>query len=122
MIKRTVLLITLAAGVGATLPQKADADYNCAIGPITAVTANSITVQEREGTRTFTVDRSTRYTTWPTNGRWQAITRLDRDQLFFESRLLEAGRLVAIHPRRDGTDVARWVQVAIDRPTSILGY
>ena len=115
MIKRTVLLITLAAAVGATLPRTADADYDCALGPITAVTANSITIQERETTRTFGIDCCTRYTTWPTRGRWQAITLLNMRELFTTSRLLDIGRFVAIHPRHDGTNVARWVQISLDK-------
>ena len=117
MIRRTVLLITLAAVAGATLPRSTDANYDCATGRITGVTANSITVYDKE-TRTFAVDGGTRFTSWPTNGRWQAITRLDPRQLYCDSRLLDIGRLVAVHPRHDGTSVARWVQVAIDAPGS----
>ena len=116
MLKRTVILITLAAAVGATVPQRAGADYDCAVGKIMAIGGGSITVFDKEA-RTFTVDSRTRYTSWPTNGRWQAITRLDADELlYYNSRLLEVGRLVAIHPRHDGTNVARWVQISIDQP------
>jgi hypothetical protein len=114
MIKRTVLIITLAAGVGATLPQSSDASYECMTGRITAVTGNTITAVSHRESRTFTVDRQTRFTAWPTDGRWQSIAPLRTRQLYCNSRLLEVGRLVTIHPRHDGTDTARWVQVAIN--------
>ena len=114
MIKRTVLIFTLAAGVGATLPQRSDANYDCMTGRITAVTANTITAVSHRESRTFLVDRQTRFTAWPTDGRWQSIAPLRTRQLYCNSRLLEVGRLVTIHPRHDGTDTARWVQVAID--------
>ena len=127
MIKRTALFITLAAIVGTTLPRKSDANYDCMTGRITGVTGNSITVYDRES-RTFTVDRDTRFTAWPTNGRWQAIARLDTRDHYCDKaarrtwttytdqsgRLLDVGRLVAVHPRHDGTNTARWVQVAMD--------
>ena len=113
MIKRTVLIITLAAGVFATLPKTSDAHYDCMTGRISAVTGNTITVTHRES-RTFLVDRGTRFTAWPTRGRWQEIARLNQRQLYCNSRLLDVGRLVTVHPRHDGTDAARWVQVAVD--------
>lgn len=113
MIKRTVLLITLAAVVGTTIPRRAGANYDCMTGRITTVTGNTITVYDRES-RTFTVDSRTRFTAWPTNGGWQKIRMLDQRQLFCRSRLLDVGRLVAVHPRHDGTDAARWVQIAVD--------
>jgi hypothetical protein len=129
MIRRSVLVITLAAAVGATLPQRSDANYDCMTGRITGVTANTITVYDKES-RTFTVDPDTRFTSWPTNGRWQAITRLDTRAHYCDraarrtwtsytdqsGRLLDIGRLVAVHPRHDGTNTARWVQVAINAP------
>lgn len=115
MVKRTLLFVTLAAVLGTTLPRTSDANYDCATGRITGVTGNSITIFDRE-TRTFTVDRGTRFTAWPTNGGWQRITLLSRRELYCNSRLLDVGRLVAVHPRHDGTSVARWVQVAIDEP------
>jgi hypothetical protein len=135
MIKRAVLVVTLAAGVGATLPQRSDANYDCMTGRITGVTGNSITVYDKES-RTFTVDRDTRFTSWPTHGRWQAIARLNTRDHYCDraarrtwtsytgqsDRLLDVGRLVAVHPRHDGTDVARWVQVAIDAPLIDVGY
>jgi hypothetical protein len=114
MIRRSLLLITLAGVVCATLPQRAGANYDCAVGRITAVTGNSITVYDKE-TRTFTVDSETKYTTWPTQGAWQGITRIDPRELYCNSKYLDIGTLVAIHPRHDGTNVARWVQVAIDQ-------
>jgi len=114
MIKRTVLVIALVAVVGATLPRSVAGNYDCAVGRITAVTGNSITVFDRE-TRTFTVDRHTRYTNWPTQGAWQAIRLLDPRELYCNSTYLSVGSLVAIHPRHDGTNVARWVQVATDQ-------
>jgi hypothetical protein len=115
MIKRTLLLVTLAAVLGTTVPQRAGANYDCAVGRITSVTGNSISVYDKED-RTFTVDSRTRYTSWPTRGRWQEIALLDPQRLFTDSRLLEPGRLVAIHTRHDSTGVARWVQVAVDEP------
>jgi hypothetical protein len=120
MIRRSVLVITLAAVVGATLPQKAGANYDCAVGRITEVTGNTITVFDKE-TRLFTVDSYTRYTNWPTRGRWQSIRRIDTEQLYCNSSYLSVGTLVAIHPRHDGTNVARWVQVATDQ-TGDGGY
>jgi hypothetical protein len=119
MLKRTVLVVTLAAVVGATIPQKAGANYDCAIGRITAVTANSISVFDREA-RTFTLDNRTQYTAWPTHGRWQAITLLDRERLFNNSGLLTPGALVAVHTRHDATNVARWVQISIDAPFQLV--
>jgi len=115
MIRRTLLLAALAAVLGTTLPRTSDANYDCATGRITGVTGNSITIFDKE-TRTFAVDSGTRFTTWPTNGGWQSITLLSRRQLYCDSRLLDVGRLVTVHPRHDGTSVARWVQVAIDQP------
>ena len=120
MVRRSVLVITLAAVVGATLPQKAGANYDCAVGRITDVTGNTITVFDKE-TRLFAVDSHTRYTNWPTQGAWQAIRRLNTEQLYCNSSYLSVGTLVAIHPRHDGTNVARWVQVATDQ-TGNGGY
>jgi len=120
MVRRSVLVITLAAVVGATLPQKAGANFDCAVGRITQVTGNTITVFDKEA-RLFTVDSRTRYTNWPTRGRWQAIRRLDKEELYCNSSVLTEGTLVAIHPRHDGTNVARWVQVATDQ-TGSGGY
>jgi hypothetical protein len=135
MIKRTALFITLAAVVGTTVPRKTDANYDCMTGRISAVTGNTITVYDKES-RTFTVNRDTRFTSWPTNGRWQDIARLNTREHYCDrrghrtwtsytdqsGRLLDVGRLVAVHPRHDGTDVARWVQVAIDAPLADVGY
>jgi hypothetical protein len=135
MIKRTALFITLAAIVGTTLPQRSDANYDCMTGRITGVTGNTITVFDRES-RTFTVDGSTRFTAWPTNGRWQSIARLDNRDHYCDrfarrtwttytgqsDRLLEPGTLVAVHPRHDGTNTARWVQVAMDARLVGGGY
>ena len=120
MVRRSVLVITLAAVVGATLPQKAGANFDCAVGRITEVTGNTITVFDKE-TRLFAVDSHTRYTNWPTRGAWQAIRRLNTEQLYCNSSYLSVGTLVAIHPRHDGTNVARWVQVATDQ-TGDSGY
>jgi hypothetical protein len=120
MIRRSLLLIALAGVVGATLPQRAGANYDCAIGRITAVTGNTITVFDKE-TRIFAVDSHTRYTSWPTNGRWQSITWLDPQRLYTDSRLLEIGRLVAVHTRHDNTNVARWVQIAVNQPYQLVG-
>jgi hypothetical protein len=121
MIKRTALFITLAAIVGTTVPQRSDANYDCMTGRITAATANTITVFDKES-RTFTVDRHTRFTAWPTQGRWQMIARINQRQVFCDSRALDIGRLVAVHPRHDGSNTARWVQVAVNAPLSDAGY
>ena len=110
MIRGTVLFVTLTAIVSTTVPQRADAGYGCAVGRITSLSANSITVFDKES-RTFAVDSRTRYTNWPTQGAWQAIRRIDPQELY-------CGSLVAVHPRHDGTNVARWVQVATDQSDS----
>ena len=107
MMKRMLLFIALVVTVGTGLPNKAVAD-RCTRGRITALTANSMTVFEDESL-TFTLDGRTRYTRWPTNGRWQSITELN-------AWSLDIGRLVYVHPRHDGTNAARWVQVATDAP------
>ena len=60
MIKRILLLIAVAALVGTALPKNTVADQ-CATGRITGLTANSITVYDRE-TLTFTTDSRTQYT------------------------------------------------------------
>lgn len=105
MIKRTLLLIALAAVVGTALPSKAVAGRGTT-GRITDVTATSISVQDREIV-TFTLDSRTQYTKWITQKPWQQDTRLN-------TRALRVGRLVAIHPRKDDGNVADWVQIATD--------
>ena len=105
MINRTLLFIALAAIVGTALPGKAVAGRG-ATGRITDVSATSISVQDKEVV-TFTLDSRTHYTKWITQKPWQEDTRLD-------ARALRAGRLVAVHPRKDDGSVADWVQVATD--------
>jgi hypothetical protein len=121
MIKRTALFITLAAVVGTTLPQKADAGYGCTTGRVAALTANSISVVDRERVVTFGRDGRTQYTKWITQGGWQQPTRFDQKLIPCDLRVLgfdplglEVGRLVVVHPRHSNDNVARWVQVASD--------
>jgi len=112
MMKRILLLIALAAGLGMTLPHNAAADHQCAYGRITALGPNSISIFNRddnEGVMTFTVDSRTRYTKWVTQGPWQ-------QNIQYDSRLLDIGRLVAVHGGHDGRIPASWVQVATDVP------
>ena len=105
MIKRTLLLIALAAIVGTALPSKAVAGRG-ATGRITDVSATSISVLDKEVV-TFTLDSRTHYTKWITQKPWQEDTRLD-------ARSLRVGRLVAVHARKDAGSVADWVQIATD--------
>lgn len=105
MIKRTLFLIALAAVVATAVPKSAVAD-RCTRGRITSLTANSISVHETE-TLTFGLDSRTQYTKWITRGRWQEQTELSADALY-------VGELVYVHERHDGTNTARWVQVATD--------
>ena len=105
MIKRTLLLIVLAAIVGTALPSKAVAGRG-ATGRVTDVSATSISVRDKE-VLTFTLDGRTHYTKWITQKPWQEDTRLD-------ARALRVGRLVAVHPRKDDANVADWVQIATD--------
>jgi hypothetical protein len=105
MIKRTLVLIALAAIVGAALPTKAVAGRG-ATGRITDLTATSMSVQDKEIV-TFTLDSRTHYTKWVTQKPWQEDTRLD-------ARALRVGRLVAVHSRKDEGSVADWVQIATD--------
>ena len=105
MIKRTLLLIALAAIVGTAFPSRAVAGRG-ATGRVTDVTAASISVRDKEIV-TFTLDSRTHYTKWITHKPWQEDTRLD-------ARALRVGRLVAVHPRKDDGSVADWVQIATD--------
>ena len=105
MIKRMLLIVVLAASAAMALPDRVGAD-RCAGGRITALTPNSITFYDRESL-TFTWDSRTHFTKWITQGRWQQPTDLTADSL-------DIGRLVYVHPRHDGTNAARWVQIATD--------
>ena len=105
MIKRTLLLIALAALVGTALPSKAVAGRG-ATGRIADVSATSMSVLDREMV-TFTFDSRTHFTKWITQKPWQEDTRLD-------ARALKVGRLVAVHPRTGDARVADWVQIATD--------
>ena len=122
MIKRILLFIGLAAVVGTAVPNNAVAD-RCTRGRITALTfavepvqpvgdkpyyvrLGSMTVREDEDL-TFSLDGRTRYTKWITQGPWQEQTGLSADALYI-------GELVYVHQRHDGTDAARWVQIATD--------
>lgn len=105
MIKRMLLVITLAGAAAMALPDRAAAD-RCTRGRITSLTANSMTVFENE-TLSFGLDSRTRYTKWITKGPWQQSTDVTADALY-------VGELVYVHQRHDGTDAARWVQIATD--------
>jgi hypothetical protein len=113
MIKRMLLFIALVATVGTALPNKAVAD-RCTRGRITDLTADSMSVFEDE-TLTFTLDSRTHYTKWITTGPWQQQTELSAYDL-------EIGRLVYVHQRHDGTNAARWVQIATDVPDYVPTY
>jgi hypothetical protein len=110
MLKRTLLLVALSIGVGAVLPGNAAGD-RCIVGRVTSLTPTSITVFHHE-TLTFTTDRHTRYTKLITHGGWQQSDILTPAQ--FQAGALDVGRLVAVHPRYDDPNVARWVQIATD--------
>lgn len=110
MIKRILLLAALAIGAGVVLPGQAAGD-RCIVGRVTALTPTSITVFHHE-TLTFTTDIHTRYTKLITHGGWQQSDHLTPAQ-FYEGAL-DVGRLVAVHPRYDNPNVARWVQIATD--------
>jgi len=105
MLRHLLLLIVLASVVGMALPSKAVAGRG-ATGRITAVSATSISVQDKEVV-TFAVDNRTHYTKWITQKPWQGDTRLD-------ARALRVSLLVAVHPRKEDGSVADWVQVATD--------
>ena len=110
MIKRMLLFAVLAATAAMALSNRAGAD-KCANGRITAFTPNSITVYD-DGLMTFTVDGRTRFTKWITQGPWQQQTEL-------RPYWLSIGQLVYVHQRHDGTNTARWIQVASDEPLRI---
>jgi hypothetical protein len=107
MIKRILLLIASVAVVGTALPGKAVAD-RCTTGRVTALTATSISVYDRENI-TFSMDSRTRYTFWITKGPWQQNTQVTPEMLYED---LYVGQLVAVHPRHDNENLARWVQIA----------
>jgi hypothetical protein len=136
MIKRTLLLIALAAALGTTVPQNAAANHECAYGRITALGPNSISVYVRDdnlGVVTFTVDSRTHYTKWITQGPWQQniqFNRYDRYDRYdrygryvryggYDVPLLDIGQLVAVHGGHDGRTAAFWVQVATDVPRDL---
>ncbi len=105
MTTRTFFIMALTALVATALPSKAGAGRG-ATGRLTAVSAASISVQDKELV-TFTLDNRTHYSKWITQKPWQEDARLD-------ARALRVGRLVAVHPRQDDGSVADWVQVATD--------
>lgn len=107
MIKRMLLFVAIAASAAMALPNSAGAD-RCVGGRITALTPNSITVYD-DGLNTFTVDGRTRFTKWVTRAPWQQSTALS-------NHWLSIGELVYVHQRHDGTNTARWIQVATDAP------
>jgi putative copper export protein len=106
VIKRILLFIALVAVVGTTFPGKAAAE-RCITGRVTALTATSISVYDRETTVTFSLDNRTRYTKWITKRPWQQSIQLRP----WEPDL---GQLVVVHSRHDDDSFARWVQVATD--------
>jgi len=110
MLTRTLLFVALALGAGAVLPPTAAGD-RCIVGRVTAITPSSISVFHHE-TLTFTTDSHTRFTKLITHGGWQQSDRLTPAQ--FYAGALDVGRLVAVHPRSDDPNVARWVQIATD--------
>jgi hypothetical protein len=111
MIKRMLLVFAIAATTAMALPHRAVAD-RCTDGRITAFTPNSITVYDDNQLMTFNVDGRTRFTKWITQGPWQQQTEL-------RPYWLSIGQLVYVHQRHDGTNTARWIQVASDEPLRI---
>ncbi len=105
MIKRTILLIALAAIVSTALPTNVAAGREY-VGRITDVTATSVSVRSSEIV-TFTLDERTQYTKWITQKPWQEETRLQQGAL-------KVGRLVALHARNEDGRVAEWIQIATD--------
>ena len=86
MIRRTVLLIALAAVAGATLPQNAAANYDCADRAYHRSDPNSITVYNKDDNEgTFTVDSRTRFTRSgpPRGGGRTSVDRYAAAQLRF---------------------------------------
>jgi len=110
MFTRSLLMAALAIGAGAVLPGRAAGD-RCIVGRVMALTPTSITVFHHE-TLTFTTDAHTRYTKLITQRPWQQSDHLTPAQ--FLEGALDVGRLVAVHPRDDDPNVARWVQIATD--------
>jgi hypothetical protein len=111
MIKRLLLLIPMTAAIVGTVPTgRATADV-CAYGRVTALSATSITVFDREPV-TYTLDSRTRYTRLITQWRWQTSTYITPAEFYFGA--LDVGRLVAVHMRHEEPGVARWVQIATD--------
>jgi len=105
MLKRTLLVLGLVALLGNTFSSNSLAD-RCTTGRVTAVSATSISIYDRE-TLTFALDGRTRYTKWITNGRWQEATEL-------HVGVLDVGQLVVVHPWHNDENSARWVQIATD--------
>ena len=105
MLKRTLLVLGLVALLGNAFASNSLAD-RCTTGRVTAVSATSISVYDRE-TLTFAMDDRTQYTKWITKGPWQQATAL-------HVGVLDVGQLVVVHPRHDDANVARWVQIATD--------
>lgn len=103
--KRMLLLLVLIPGLGIALPTKAVAS-NTIVGRITDYSATSLSVRDRE-ILTVTLDDRTTYTKLITQKPWQEDTRLS-------AAALSSGRYVAVHVRKDNSNVADWVQIATD--------
>src|SRR5262245_17487053 len=107
MLKRTPLLLALAAGFSLALSGHAVAS-NTIVGRITDYSATSLSVRAGEMV-TMTIDDRTTYTKWITQKPWGEETRLT-------AAALGIGRLVAVHRRKDDGSLAEWVQIATDVP------
>jgi len=105
MLKRMLLVLGLAALLGNAFASNTLAD-RCTTGRVTAVSATSISVYDRE-TITFAMDGRTQYTKWITKGPWQQSTEV-------HANVLDVGQLVVVHPRHNDANIARWVQIATD--------
>jgi hypothetical protein len=106
MFTHYALVAALATTLAGTFPLSADA--NSFTGRVTAFSATSLSVNDKEIV-TLTIDERTVFTKWITRKPWGEDTRLD-------ARAVHVGTLVSVHVRKDDGSVADWVQVATDMP------
>jgi hypothetical protein len=108
MAKKIVLSLGLVAlAFAVAFPATASVSRTIT-GRITAFTATSLSVQDRE-ILTVALNDRTVYTKLLTQKPWEEDTRLG-------ARALAVGRYVAVHVSGEGPLVADWVQVATDMP------
>ena len=108
MSKKIVLLLGLVAlAFAVAFPATAFVSRTIT-GRITAFTATSISIQDRE-ILTVALNERTVYTKLLTQKPWEEDTRLG-------ARALAVGRYVAVHVSGEGPLATDWVQVATDMP------